>query len=260
MDAATIEELRSVSLRVSHHRKALSFDDFDRFVRYTRRLLGEVSYAVTGSYGDWVITDLAFGSATLATAPVGLNERGSYVEDLVVSGLHQIEDGSAKPAFFSESALRYARILGNLAADDGIELTLPSQRSVQFTRKAVGHVTDLLAPRRHYFGSVTGNLDVVSVHRGKRITVYADSGDVARCHLPAELLPDALEYLGQRVVVSGEVAANRLGQVISVKADEFFRAPIRVSKQVSAFFGAIPSITGGLSIPAYLDSGWTPEE
>ncbi len=133
MDAAIIEELRSVSLSVSHRRKALSFDEFDRFVRYTRRLLGEVSYAATGSYGDWVITDLRFGSAMLATAPAALNGRAEYVEELVVSGLRQVEAGSAKPIFFSESALRYSRILANLAADDGIELTLPSGESMKLT-------------------------------------------------------------------------------------------------------------------------------
>jgi hypothetical protein len=258
-DAAILAELRSTSLSVSHRRKVLSFDEFDRFVRYTRRLLGEVSYAATGSYGDWVITDLTFGSATLFTAPADLNGRAEYVENIVVSGLHQVEEGSAKPPFFSESALRYARILATLAADDGIELSLPSREPIQLTRKAAGNVTDLLAPRKHYFGSVTGNLDVVSVHRGKRITVYSDSGDVARCHLPDELLPDAVEYLGQRVVVTGEVAANRLGQIVSVKADGFFRAPARVDKQVSAFFGAIPALTDGLPIPLYLDAGWATE-
>lgn len=105
-----------------------------------------------------------------------------------------------------------------------------------------------------------GNLDVVSVHRGQKITIYADSGDVARCYLPPGLLPDALEYLGQRVVVTGEIAANRLGQIVSVKVDEFFRAPVRVRKEVSAFFGAVPSITGGLSIPVYLDAHWAGED
>ncbi len=261
--------LRRQALTFALRKKAVSIDEFERFVRETKALLKNVSRARLEIGAEWVLTDLKFSSAVMAYAPTlqdrdrasdqQLYERAHDVEWSIVDGIRAVEEATAKPPYFSERALSGLRRLSLLGDGAGISISAPNGPAVILTRSAADHIDVLLRPARKYYGSIVGDLDVVSVHKSPYVTVYGDHGDVVRCFLSQQMIDDAKDLLGDRVVVAGEITSNRFGNVVSIRGEELYEAPRRHSRPPSQTGGLIPDITGDYSISEYLDSLW-PEE
>lgn len=248
-----LQALREHALTFALRKNAVTIGEFERFVRDTKDVLKNVGRAASDVAPDWLLTDLRFGSAVMSFAPTALNDQSEGVESAILEGVRAVESASAKPLYFSERALSAVRRLGALAAGGVIDITGSQGKTASLTGVAVKNVDILLRPTRRYFGSVVGNLDVLSVHAKPFVTVYGDHGDVVRCFIDTALVEEtAIELLGKRVIVSGEIRTNRLGNMVSIRGEELVEAPTRHNRSPRGTAGSIPDFTGGVSIAEFL--------
>ena len=111
--------------------------------------------------------------------------------------------------------------------------------------------------QRKSIGSAEGNLQLISVHpRSRRFNVYhAITQKAVKCNLPKEIEAEVINSLGRRVVVSGMVSKNALGEPLSVEVDH-----LRVLKEehelpsVADILGLAPDITSNLTTEEYIRS------
>jgi hypothetical protein len=217
-----------------------------------------VSRSISGKDEEWILTNLAFGSASVATAPMNANEdliSGSVrPAESILDGFRDAESGEKKPAFFSERGLKSMRTISYLAGRSRCTVSSPRIGNVEITKATADHITALIRPSVKYWGSVTGSLDVLSVHGKKpRVMVYADFGNVVRCDLDEDLFGNrARDLLGKRATIGGVIHANAIGNVLSIVRDQVFAAPERHNRPVDDFFGKAPDITDGLCVDEYL--------
>ena len=244
--------LRGTALTFSLRKRAVSLDDFDRFVHETRAALRSVSRAAASKPGRWVLTDLSYGSAVMSFAPVPGEIGPQFLETAVIEGFRAVERATAKPSYFPDRALFAIRRLSDLADDGTMEVSAPDGRVASLSAAAGRNVDMLLRPARRYFGSILGSLDVLSVHRAPFVTVYGDHGDVVRCFMSPDQIDEAKDLLGKRVLVVGEITTNRLGNMVSINVDNLYLAPRRNNKPLSETAGSMPDFTGGLSTEAYV--------
>ncbi len=215
---------------------------------------------MSGKDEEWILTNLAFGSASVATAPLTGNENvicGSVRPiESILDGFRDAESGEKKPAFFSERGLKSMRTIARLAERSRCTVSAPGMGNVEITRATADHITALIRPSVKYWGSVTGSLDVLSVHAKKpRVMVYADFGNVVRCDLDEDLFGNrARDLLGKRAIIGGVIHANAIGNVLTIVGDQVYSAPERHNRPVDDFYGKVPDITDGLCIDEYLSA------
>ena len=245
--------LRSNALTFALRKSYVSLNDFERFVFEIRATLKSVSRATDGT-DDWVLTDLEYGSAVMSFAPASTKITKHDTVTAVIEGFKAIESASAKPSYFPDRALTALRRLSYLADDGQMTVTAPDGRMASLTANTGKTIDVLLRPVRRYFGSVLGSLDIVSVHKAPYITIYGDQGDIVRCYVDESLIPVAKDLLGSRVIVSGAINTNRLGNIVSIRGEELFESPRRNHTPPKETAGAIPEMTGDLSTLDYLTS------
>jgi len=225
-------------------------------------VLSEVTRAYAGKALKWQLSALALESIGLAVTPEyepladDREQREAQISQVIVDGITSLENEAARPPFFSSAALKAAERIVRAASDRGL-LIGTDHADIPISINTATHIREVLSPRRRYLGSITGFLDTLSVHKGTRLTIFAKSGAVVNCSIAPDLLERAKELLGARVVVFGDVTANAHGDPLAVNAQDVFASPQpKRMKPISAFFGAIPDFTGGLSISEFLDSTW----
>ena len=109
--------------------------------------------------------------------------------------------------------------------------------------------------RNKSIGSVEGRLELVSTHvRTRRFNIYhAITNKAVRCNLPVAMEEQAISNLGRRVIVSGIVSYNAVGEPVKVEVDR-----LRVLKEekelptIVEMLGMTPDITGDLSTEEHI--------
>ena len=114
---------------------------------------------------------------------------------------------------------------------------------------------ELTIPRSISFGTVVGNLETISIHNGLEFRVWEeDSARPVRCYVSDSQRDRALRLLGRRVVVSGNIKADRYGKPLSMKVESFDIVHDQDSlPSIAEMKGLVPDITGGLSLREYLE-------
>ncbi len=252
--------LRNSALTFSLRKRAVTLDDFERFVHEIRATLRSVSRAAASRPGEWVLTDLSYGSAIMSFAPTPSTDKlnaldrelSDLVENALIDGFRAVESATAKPSYFSDRALSAVRRLSNLAGEGTMEVTSPDGRKASLSAASSKNVDILLRPARRYFGSILGSLDVLSVHRDPYVTVFGDHGDVVRCYMSPGQVDEAKDLLGDRVLAAGLITTNKFGNVVSIKVQDLYLAPRRTNRPLSETAGAIPDFTNGKSTEDFL--------
>ena len=230
------------------------------------RLLQEYDVAISHEKRatlEWLITDVSTGSLILDTesrSTLPDKDYGPEVIDACFTGWERIEHEGSSPPYLSEEGMNLARrIVARIGKEGvtGIAMSAPD-RSVTITSRASDNFNQLLPTKDESLGSAEGTLETVSIHRGSRFMIYHSRTKKAiRCDIPqdSDLLDQAKEALGSRVLVAGLVHTNARGETISVSAKK-----LRILNESSALpsiaslGGKHPDLTGGLTTEEYIRS------
>jgi hypothetical protein len=119
-------------------------------------------------------------------------------------------------------------------------------------------VSELTGVRYEAYGTISGALEVISVHRGKdEFRIWDEAtGKVVRCRYKgAELESRILDLLHHRkkVSVSGVILSNSMGEPISITAEELEeKLETQGTFDIRKMAGFIKDYTGGLRLKDYL--------
>lgn len=94
------------------------------------------------------------------------------------------------------------------------------------------------------WGSVDGELDVISMHRRTYFVIYEHgSTNQIRCTFPDEWMDTVKELLGRRIVVEGQLRYRPDGTVASLAEPTAINAVPEPRRSIAVFRGALPGIT-----------------
>lgn len=178
----------------------------------------------------------------------------SVVGRTVLRSTAAISNEGQRPDIVSDSAIsHYSQLaassqrIGEIAVYDG-------QSQVAINDTTLENIRKLTGPKTKSVGSVLGRLESISVHKNNEIRVWDEnSGKPIRCTYPRELEEIVKATLRERVLVSGLVSYNALGQPISVGVRELVRYPAADElPSIEDVTGLIDDVTGGATLRDYL--------
>jgi hypothetical protein len=107
--------------------------------------------------------------------------------------------------------------------------------------------------RRHSLGSVIGQLDSVSVHRGKRAGLWTARGRRVEVRFQPDQQDTVTALLGRHVEVWGRLSRNVDDQVLWVEARRFIplKRPAE-ARSLTELHGIAPNLADGEDVPNYL--------
>ena len=109
--------------------------------------------------------------------------------------------------------------------------------------------------RNKSIGSVEGRLELVSIHvRTRRFNIYhVITNKAIRCNLPVAMEEQAISSLGRRVIVSGIVSYNAVGEPVKVEVNRL--RTLKKEKElpsIADMLGMAPDITDDLSTEEHI--------
>ena len=252
-----------VTLTVQGKLPEISLDSLLLILRESHYILQELDRAVSQRRDGtlkWMVSGLKHGSVAVETESRvirGQEDFGPQVARRFMEGIHTIQTEGVTPALFSPDSIasvnKIVRSLGTNGVP-GLNLT-GADRDAELTGSASNKIQALVGVRNKSIGSVEGRLELVSIHtRARRFNVYhAIANKAVRCNLPGDMEEQVIASLGKRVIVSGMVSYNLVGEPVKVEADR-----LRVLKEerelpsIADMLGMAPDITGDLSTEEYI--------
>lgn len=254
------------TLRIVHEGDlgSITASAFALFVGNMLKILRQYDVAISGERKgslDWVITNIASGSAVLeieSRARIEEKSVGPEVARYFIDGWRQIEVGGQSPPYLSPAAMQQTRQILKLIGREGTTGFVVSDLSeaVKITPKSTVHVDELLRVRHRSIGSVEGTIETVSVHRGERFILYhARTRKAIQCITPKGRLPKLVstELLGNRVIVFGILHSNALGEVLRIDVERVRQLLKRdAAPDYTTLGGSDPSLIGDLTTEDYI--------
>ncbi|MDE3019283.1 MAG: hypothetical protein KGO52_08550 [Nitrospirota bacterium] len=129
-----------------------------------------------------------------------------------IEGLSLLEAKAARPKPFADATLKHVRNLGAYYQTKLGKCSIAFHgKTVDITSRSVAHINTLLGEVFEAEGSVVGNLESVTIHKGNEFRIWEEvSGHPVRCRFSEELFETVKAALGRRVVVEGLVKSNAL--------------------------------------------------
>ena len=115
--------------------------------------------------------------------------------------------------------------------------------------------SQIIGPRYVSIGSVTGNLDAITVHRGNEFRIWDENtGKPVVCKFEVETEETINRLLRQKVIVHGEVYSNQRGEPIWIAVQEISATtPTRDLPTIEEMSGLVEDMTGGKTLAEYLE-------
>jgi hypothetical protein len=165
----------------------------------------------------WGISQLSLGSATIGIEDMSA-ERDLAQRTCVtsISGLATLDKEKRRPEYFNDNALESAQKLARLSGDGVSRISIFSDfRNLQLyvTEQIAVNVSDILE-HIEYIGSVEGTLELISGREGQPLyfrvrDIVTNNG--VRCIFPEDMLEHALSAFRKRVMVSGFIQSDNVG-------------------------------------------------
>jgi hypothetical protein len=189
-----------------------------------------------------------------------LTDISEKVEREIITNIVSITERGERNNYLSDAALTRVEKLAKTAPKMGPStIYTTSDESIKLTTvvtvQTLNQVKDLTVPRSISFGTVTGNLDTISVHNGLEFRVWdEETKRPVRCYLDSSLRSRAMERLGMKVLVTGMVKADRYGRPLSMQVETFdLVSPPAELPTIEEMRGLIPDFTGGLSLEDFFE-------
>ena len=221
---------------------------------------------------EWVVDSLSLGSLVaeieakpkdpelqplaLASAP--------QVASQFVNGIQELQTRGTLPAYFSDTAVRavqrISRSMGKNGARAFEAVDLSANESVTVTAEATSAFKSVLEGKAESVGSIIGRLEMISIHRQPTVNIYETrTNKGVRASVPKEphenheqLMATIKSALGERVVASGRITRNALGEAIRLRLESLEVQRSAGLPTTDEFVGSDPDFTGTLSTEEYL--------
>jgi hypothetical protein len=251
--------------------KSIDLAEFHRTTGHFLGLLQEFDSAVaktSAGFLNWIVTSLQASPSPIVGVTPSVRRRArhaldisGWVEKELITGIGTLNEGKERPRIFSDAALtrlhviaKTAPIIGDSQIYTGASESIKLHTSISV--KTFNQVEELTIPRSISFGTVLGSLETISVHKGLEFRVWEEeSRRPVRCIVTdSRLRTRALNSLGAKVVVSGNIKADRYGRPISMVVENF--DPIQVPDNlpsIAEMKGLVPDFTGGASLREFLE-------
>lgn len=211
----------------------------------------------------WRVTSLERSPAPLVGVTpfprMAISDTGERVERELISNVAAVTDRGERNKLLSDAALSRVERIAKMAPRIGPSSIYTSVKSVPLitvvTANTLKHVEDLTSVKSKSFGTVTGSLDAISVHKGREFRVWDEQiNRPVRCFFEKHGEDRAKDLLGKKVIVTGMVKADRFGRPISMRVEEFksLIAPTNLPT-IEEMRGLIPNFTGGLSLAEFFE-------
>ena len=261
----------SINLQLDGHNEILSPSTFLNAMRYfwgmLRDLDAAMSHDARGSI-RWEIQSLRKDSPAVITfrgrslsESVALESPDGVLalESACVVGLRQLSEADRLPNYSDAAvskALQLAKLHSRRRRDAlrGIRVFTDND-SVEVGPHTVEGIKSLTAIRYESTGSIVGNLDSITVHRGAEFRLWEEThGRPVTCRFESDLLDQVKDALGRRVLIYGEIRSNYLGQPTVIQAQGLENYPedseLPTIEQMSGF---VEDFTGGVSLRVYFE-------
>ncbi len=211
----------------------------------------------------WRVTTLErFPKAIVGVTPTPRkpsSDTGERVERELITTVSAITDYGERRKLLSDSALSRVERIAKMAPKIGASTIYTSVKNVPLetvvTVRTLKQVEEINSVKSISFGTVTGSLGSISVHRKREFRVWDEQTDrPVRCYFDASREGQAKELLGQRVVVTGMIKADRNGRAISMVVEDFQFVALRTDlPTIEEMRGLVPNFTGGLSLTEFFE-------
>ena len=254
-----------INLRLEGRDDFLNPSTYINALRHFWGMLRDLDVAISkGRAGciEWEIESLSKNSLALITfrgCSLAASDSMVEVERSCIFGLKKLSEGQRLPDY-SDAAVKKALKLASLHTHrkpDGLNLiqVFTDTNEVEVGPDTVDGIQSLIKVRYESMGSIVGNLDSISVHRGNEFRVWEElEGYPVTCRFPDTLLERTKDALGRRVLVHGDLKSNFRGQRISVIVHGFEMYPqdseLPTIEQMS---GIIEDLTDGVSLGEYIE-------
>lgn len=148
----------------------------------------------------------------------------------LLEGVRVLEQTPEIPRYFDEASVQRVVNVGDRLGRDGITgLAVAIGDDVAIIDQSVqGHAREAVTEVSTSYSSIVGRLDQVSVRRDRRrVALLTDTGRAVTCEVDRVDERLVLEAFDTRVVVSGLLRRNGLGQPVRVEAEAIGAAPPR---------------------------------
>jgi hypothetical protein len=256
----------SLRVKLEGNPESIALPGFSAALQSAYRILIDLDSAISrepkGTL-DWYVSDLGTGSLVFeikSSSRMDDRNVGPEVAHAFIEGLHRIEYQGSSPPYLSDTGMRSARSLVKLIGHDGIagmEVSYLTER-VEVSAQASANIDQILPVRHRAAGSVEGRMEMISIHKMPRFTVYhSRTRKAITCKIDnsAEWLERVKAALGERVLVSGVVHSNARGEPMRVDAEEIrILRPSKDLPSLSRLYGSDPDFTGDMTTEEYLRS------
>ena len=212
-----------ISIRLGNDSGQVSAQAFVDSIRHTLTILGcveaELTMRESGSI-RWMIRELSYSSPAQATLRAEReNDISAQVAAASFEGLDVLSRGQSQPRHFSDAAIRAAKDLSKISDASGYRLEIVHQaRTAEVANLTGDSATETTVHYFHSIGSVEGTLETASVRNRPYLRVYDAVHDRGvTCYFSDTQMEQVRNGLGKRVIVSGEVRSNRLGNPESIR-------------------------------------------
>lgn len=263
MTEHTVSERFTLTLFVEGGRMPLTF--FARTTEDLRKLLRAIEEAQLGeaSQAHWEVdTD---------RIQIAASVNGVSAEDLesIINDAYQslkatdAHDDASIPRTVNDKGRRLTRsIVNRVRRTQPVVVDAQGQEPVRIEAQQVDtptRVPVLLVGRRRRqevltaWGSVDGELDVISVRRQAYFVIYEHgSTNQIRCLFPDDWMETVKMLLGHRVIAEGLIRYRPDGTITSLSEPTSIEAVPEPKRAVADFRGMLPAISGGLSSADYI--------
>ncbi|MCH7231607.1 hypothetical protein L0U85_12205 [Glycomyces sp. L485] len=212
---------------------------------------------------QWRFTQLGVGSVNACTAieeprPNQSLEEAESLLPLFVLGLKFAQENASIPKGWDYDAAKKARTVFKALGELRVELQVIGDDATEpciITREAGLNLDKALQAKMETIGSLTGRLESVNFHDGKRearLWLEAPKRAVT-VQFEDEQADQVTAALRKRVQVSGVIQRDRTRQAQSIKLRSLrvMKGPERST--LTALDGAFPDLTGGQTVDEYLE-------
>lgn len=196
-------------------------------------------------------------SPTLRSSDI--QDFSNVVESQVLENAKLLSAGTEPTSFMSYAALKKLEALASKVKYIGsLNVFLNGDSDKQgsdITERTLSNVQQLTGIKYSGYGSMTGKLEAISVHKGNEFRVWDDqTGKPVRCKYdPAAQEERIKSLLRSRVVVSGMIQSNTIGIPIALEVENIEAAAQPALPTILEMSGSIEGIMEGKPLKEYLE-------